>query len=99
MSGSLFLFAKNTRNIMIEQIGVLTTRRLVGTLFVFILVRGRKDNMPKKKINRLNKPYYVSDEYGHSDKILVQKVNELIGVVNRQQEIINDFERIMKNRR
>ncbi len=55
--------------------------------------------MPKKKINRLNKPYYVSDEYGHSDKILVQKVNELIGVVNRQQEIINDFERIMKNRR
>ena len=65
----------------------------------FILVRGRKDNMPKKKINILNKPYYVSDEYGHSDKILVQKVNELIGVVNRQQEIINDFERIMKNRR
>lgn len=56
--------------------------------------------MPKKRsITRLNKEWYVSDEYGHTDKILVQKVNELIGVVNRQQEIINDFERIMKNKR
>lgn len=55
--------------------------------------------MPKKKIHRLNKEWYVSDEYGHTDKILVQKVNELIGIINHQQEVINDFERMMKNRR
>lgn len=55
--------------------------------------------MPKKKINRLNKPYYVSDEYGHTDKVLVQKVNELIGIINHQQDIINDFERMMRNRK
>lgn len=63
------------------------------------LLERRIDILPKKRVTRLNKPYYVSDEYGHTDKILVQKVNELIGVINRQQEIINDFERMMKNRR
>lgn len=55
--------------------------------------------MPKKKIHRLNKEWYVTDEYGHTDKVLVQKVNELIGIINHQQEVINDFERMMKNRR
>ena len=55
--------------------------------------------MAKKKINRLNKEWYVSDEYGHTDKILVQKVNELIGIVNHQQEVIRNFELMMKNRR
>ena len=53
----------------------------------------------KKRITRINKEFYVSDEYGHTDKILVQKVNELSWEVNRQREIINDFERMMKNRR
>lgn len=53
--------------------------------------------MPKKKIHRLNKPYYVEDEWGHNDSILVKKVNELIGIVNHQQEIINSFEAMMKN--
>lgn len=56
--------------------------------------------MPKKKeIAKLNKPYYVSDEYGHTDAMLVQKVNALIGVVNYQQKIIRDFEIMMKNNR
>lgn len=53
--------------------------------------------MSKRKIHRLNKDWYVTDEYGHTDKILVQKVNELIGVINQQQEVINDFERMLKN--
>lgn len=53
--------------------------------------------MAKKKINRLNKEYYVTDEYGHSDKIVVQKVNEIIGIVNHQQEVIRDLELLLKN--
>lgn len=53
--------------------------------------------MSKRKIHRLSKDWYVTDEYGHTDKILVQKVNELIGVINHQQEVINDFETILKN--
>lgn len=53
--------------------------------------------MPKKKeIDGLNKPYYVMDEYGHNDAMLVRKVNELIRVVNQQQRIIRDFEIMMK---
>lgn len=53
--------------------------------------------MSKKKIKRLNKEYYVTDEYGHSDKMIVIKVNELIGVINHQQEIIRDLELMLKN--
>ena len=53
--------------------------------------------MAKKKIKRLNKEYYVTDEYGHSDKIVVQKVNELIEIVNHQQEVIRDMELLLKN--
>lgn len=53
--------------------------------------------MAKHKIKRLNKEWYVTDEYGHTDKMLVIKVNELISIINRQQEIINDFELMMKN--
>lgn len=53
--------------------------------------------MAKNKIKRLNKEYYVSDEYGHTDKMLVIKINELIGIVNRQQEIINSFENMVKH--
>ena len=53
--------------------------------------------MPKKKeIDGLNKPYYVMDEYGHNDAMLVRKVNELIRIVNQQQRIIRDFEIMMK---
>lgn len=51
----------------------------------------------KKQINRLNKQYYVSDEYGHTDEMVVKKINELIGIVNQQQEVINDFAYIMRN--
>lgn len=51
----------------------------------------------KNKINRLNKEWYVSDEYGHTDKVLVAKVNELIGIINQQQNIIDDFKMMMKH--
>ncbi len=53
--------------------------------------------MAKRKVKRLNKEWYVADEYGHTDKLVVIKVNELIGIVNRQQEIINDLELMLKN--
>ena len=53
----------------------------------------------KKEIDGLHKPYYVMDEYGHNDAMLVKKVNELIRVVNRQEQIIRDFEIMMKNSR
>ena len=42
--------------------------------------------MSKKKIRRLNKEYYVVDEYGHSDKVVVEKVNELVDIVNQLLE-------------
>ena len=53
--------------------------------------------MPKRKVKRLNKEWYVADEYGHTDKMLVIKINELIGIVNHQQEIIHDLETILRN--
>lgn len=53
--------------------------------------------MAKKKIRRLNKEFYVTDEYGHSDAVLVQKVNELIGIVNQQQETIKSFELLLRD--
>ena len=52
--------------------------------------------MSKKKIRRLSKEYYVLDAYGHSDKILVGKVNELIEIVNQQQEEIAKLKLILK---
>ena len=52
--------------------------------------------MAKKKIHRLNKEYYVTDEYGHNDSIIVKKVNELIGIVNYQQEVIKSMEVLLK---
>lgn len=53
--------------------------------------------MAKKKIHRLNKEYYVTDEYGHNDSVLVQKVNELIGIVNHQQNVIRSFKLLLKD--
>lgn len=38
--------------------------------------------MTKKKVTRLHKEFYVEDEYGHIDMMLVKKVNELISVVS-----------------
>lgn len=52
--------------------------------------------MSKKKIRRLNKEFYVEDEYGRNDSILVKKVNELIGIVNSQQETIKSLELLLK---
>lgn len=52
--------------------------------------------MSKKKIHRLNKEFYVEDEYGRNDSILVKKVNELIGIVNSQQETIKSLELLLK---
>ena len=42
--------------------------------------------MSKKKIKRLNKKFYVTDEYGHTDEVLVNKVNELVEIVNQLRE-------------
>lgn len=53
--------------------------------------------MAKKKIYRLNKEYYVTDEYGHNDSVLVKKVNELIGIVNSQQETIKSMELLLRD--
>lgn len=53
--------------------------------------------MAKKKIHRLNKEYYVTDEYGHNDSVLVKKVNELIGIVNSQQEVIKSMELLLRD--
>lgn len=55
--------------------------------------------MAKKKIRRLSKKYYVSDEWGHTDEVIVQKVNELIDIINYQQGVIKDLELILKGRR
>lgn len=53
--------------------------------------------MAKKKIHRLNKEFYVTDEYGHNDSVLVKKVNELIGIVNYQQEVIKSLELLLRD--
>lgn len=53
----------------------------------------------KKLVDKLNKPFYVMDEYGNNDAMLVKKVNILIDIVNRQEKIIRDFEIMMKNKR
>jgi hypothetical protein len=45
--------------------------------------------MAKKKIKRLNKEWYVTDEYGHTDKMLVIKVNELIGILRKLKKSVN----------
>ena len=55
--------------------------------------------MAKKKIKRLNKEYYVVDDYGHSDKIVVQKVNELIEIVNQQQEEIQKLKILLNEKK
>ena len=55
--------------------------------------------MAKKKIHRVNKEFYVADEYGHTDAVMVRKVNELISIINYQQDVINSFELLMKNRK
>lgn len=56
-------------------------------------------DVAKKKIRKLNKKYYVSDEYGHTDESLVGKVNELIETVNHQQEVIRTLELLLRNAR
>lgn len=53
--------------------------------------------MSKKKVDRLHKPYYVADEWGHTDKVLVQKVNELVDIINHQDEVIRKYESIVRN--
>ena len=52
----------------------------------------------KKTIKKLRRPYYVLDEYGHSDENLVGKVNELIDVINRLQDEIIELRKEGKNR-
>ena len=52
----------------------------------------------KKTIKKLRKPYYVTDEYGHTDENLVGKVNELIDVINLMQEEIVELRKEGRNR-
>ena len=56
-------------------------------------------DVAKKKIRKLNKEYYVSDEYGHTDKLIVGKVNELIDIINYQQEVIRTLELLLRQGR
>lgn len=55
--------------------------------------------MAKKKIRRLSKDYYVSDEYGHTDKMVVGKINELIEIVNQQQDEIARLKLLLAEKR
>lgn len=55
--------------------------------------------MAKKKIRRLNKEYYVTDEYGHTDKLVVGKVNELIDIINQQQDEIARLKLLVRDGR
>lgn len=55
--------------------------------------------MAKKRVKRLNKEYYVTDEYGHTDKLVVQKVNTLIEIVNQQQEEISKLKLLLENKK
>ena len=48
--------------------------------------------MSKKQISKLRKPYYMTDEYGHTDAMLVKKINTLIDIVNEQQDTIRKLQ-------
>lgn len=53
--------------------------------------------MSKRKVKRLNKDFYVTDEYGHSDEVVVRKINELIGIINAQQKTIESMELLLRD--
>ena len=55
--------------------------------------------MAKKKIRKLNKKYYVTDEYGHDDSLVVGKINELIDIINVQQEEIKTLKLLALGRK
>lgn len=55
--------------------------------------------MSKKKVRRLSKEYYVSDEYGHTDKHIVVKVNELVEIINQQQDEIARLKLLLAEKR
>lgn len=46
----------------------------------------------KKKIDKLHKEFYVNDSYGHTDKVMVRKVNELVDTVNELKKRIDILE-------
>lgn len=50
----------------------------------------------KKRINKLRKPYYVADEYGHTDETLVGKANEMIDVINRLQDEVVELRKLLQ---
>lgn len=45
-----------------------------------------------EKIKPCRESVYVKDNLGHSDAGLVNKVNELVGVINRQQKTIKELQ-------
>lgn len=54
--------------------------------------------MSKQKIRKLNRPYYVCDEYNHTDATLVGKVNQLIDIINKQNDRIWSLEQKLKKK-
>ena len=54
--------------------------------------------MTKQKIRKLNRPYYVCDEYNHTDAVLVGKINQLVDIINRQDERIRSLEQANKKK-
>ena len=49
-------------------------------------------------VEPLKKEYYVLDEDGCSDREIVEKVNELVRIINEQQKKIRQLE-LMKSQR
>lgn len=53
----------------------------------------------KEKIKKLNKPRYVTDEWGHDDAAIVRKVNELVEIVNHLQKENDDLKAMIQGGR
>lgn len=43
--------------------------------------------MANEQINKIKKEYFVMDEYGYTDKELIDKVNELNALFNTSQKV------------
>lgn len=55
--------------------------------------RGSMPTKRKRKTRKLNKKYYVADDYGHTDEMLVGKINELIDILEDYEDRIRALER------
>lgn len=50
--------------------------------------------MANEQINKIKKEYFVMDEYGYTDKELIDKVNELIDKVNELNALFNTSQKV-----